>query len=80
MSKKGTKFQLEIFKTETRGWVVRSLNFIPLGSFVCEYIGELLKEKEAEERAGNDEYLFDIGNNYNDSSLWDVISQAVAVQ
>ncbi|KAL5551338.1 hypothetical protein UlMin_001514 [Ulmus minor] len=74
VSQKGTKFQLEIFKIETRGWGVRSLNFIILGSFVCEYIGELLKEKETEERTGNDEYLFDIGNNYNDSSLWDGLS------
>ncbi|KAL5551350.1 hypothetical protein UlMin_001526 [Ulmus minor] len=77
VSQKGTKFQLEIFKTKSRGWGVRSLNFIPSGSFVCEYIGELLKEKEAEERAGNDEYLFDIGNNYNDSSLWDGLSTLI---
>ncbi|KAL5551337.1 hypothetical protein UlMin_001513 [Ulmus minor] len=60
-----------------RGWGVRSLNFIPSGSFVCEYIGELLKEKEAKERAGNDKYLFDIGNNYNDSSLWDGLSTLI---
>jgi euchromatic histone-lysine N-methyltransferase len=53
---------------------VRSLNSIPSGSFVCEYIGELLEDKEAERRTGHDEYLFDIGNNYNDSSLWDGLS------
>uniref|UniRef100_A0A7N2LY35 Uncharacterized protein n=1 Tax=Quercus lobata TaxID=97700 RepID=A0A7N2LY35_QUELO len=69
----GIKFQLEIFKTKSRGWGVRSLNSIPSGSFVCEYIGELLEE-EADQRTGNDEYLFDIGNNYNDSSLWDGLS------
>ncbi|XVF13478.1 hypothetical protein REPUB_Repub08aG0211200 [Reevesia pubescens] len=70
----GIKFQLEIFKTESRGWAVRSLNSIPSGSFICEYAGELLEDKEAEERKGNDEYLFDIGNNYSDSSLWDGLS------
>ncbi|XP_065629973.1 histone-lysine N-methyltransferase, H3 lysine-9 specific SUVH6-like [Quercus suber] len=70
----GIKFQLEIFKTKSRGWGVRSLNSIPSGSFICEYIGELLEEKEADQRTGNDEYLFDIGNNYNDSSLWDGLS------
>ncbi|PON64625.1 histone H3-K9 methyltransferase [Parasponia andersonii] len=74
VSQHGIKFQLEIFKTNLRGWGVRSLNFIPSGSFICEYIGELLKEKEAEERTGNDEYLFDIGNNYNDNSLWNGLS------
>ncbi|XP_048131937.1 histone-lysine N-methyltransferase, H3 lysine-9 specific SUVH6-like [Rhodamnia argentea] len=70
----GLKFQLEVFKTELRGWGVRSLNSIPSGNFICEYIGELLEDKEAEERTGNDEYLFDIGNNYDDSNLWDGLS------
>ncbi|XP_004300536.1 PREDICTED: histone-lysine N-methyltransferase, H3 lysine-9 specific SUVH6 [Fragaria vesca subsp. vesca] len=73
VSQHGIKFQLEIFKTKSRGWGVRSLNSIPSGKFICEYIGELLEEKEAEARAGNDEYLFDIGNNYNDN-LWDGLS------
>jgi euchromatic histone-lysine N-methyltransferase len=50
---------------------VRSLNSIPSGSFICEYAGEVLEEKEAEQRTGNDEYLFDIGNQFNDNSLWD---------
>ncbi|XP_056160469.1 histone-lysine N-methyltransferase, H3 lysine-9 specific SUVH6-like isoform X2 [Syzygium oleosum] len=74
VTQRGLKFQLEIFKTELRGWGVRSLNSIPSGSFICEYIGELLEDKEAEERTGNDEYLFDIGTNYNDSNLWDGLS------
>lgn len=73
VTQRGLKFQLEIFKTESRGWGVRSLNSIPSGSFICEYIGELLSDEEAEERT-NDEYLFDIGTNYNDSNLWDELS------
>ncbi|XP_057449753.1 histone-lysine N-methyltransferase, H3 lysine-9 specific SUVH6-like [Lotus japonicus] len=74
VSQLGIKFQLEIFKTPTRGWGVRSLNSIPSGSFICEYIGEVLEDKEAEQRTGNDEYLFDIGNNYNNNTLWDGLS------
>ncbi|XP_015963646.1 histone-lysine N-methyltransferase, H3 lysine-9 specific SUVH6 isoform X1 [Arachis duranensis] len=74
VSQHGIKFQLEIFKTSTRGWGVRSLNSIPSGSFICEYIGELLEDKEAEQRTGNDEYLFDIGNNYTNNTLWDGLS------
>lgn len=74
VSQKGIIFQLEIFKTESRGWGVRSLNSISSGSFICEYVGELLEEKEAEKRTGNDEYLFDIGNNSNEKSLWDCLS------
>ncbi|CAK9184976.1 unnamed protein product [Ilex paraguariensis] len=68
VSQHGINIQLEIFKTESRGWGVRSLAFIPSGSFICEYAGELLEDKEAEQRIGNDEYLFDIGQNYNDGS------------
>ncbi|KAE9606873.1 hypothetical protein Lal_00026514 [Lupinus albus] len=74
VSQLGIKFQLEIFKTSTRGWGVRSLNSIPSGSFICEYIGELLEDKEAEQRTSNDEYLFDIGNNFTNSTLWDGLS------
>ncbi|KAI3468262.1 hypothetical protein Pfo_024925 [Paulownia fortunei] len=69
VSQRGIKFQLEIFKTESRGWGVRPLTSIPSGSFICEYAGELLEDKEAEQRIGNDEYLFDIGQNYSDSSV-----------
>ncbi|KAG9151150.1 hypothetical protein Leryth_002723 [Lithospermum erythrorhizon] len=65
VTQRGSNIQLEIFKTERRGWGVRSLSFIPSGTFICEYAGELLEDKEAEQRT-NDEYLFDIGRNgYN---------------
>ncbi|GAA0154619.1 histone modifying enzyme [Lithospermum erythrorhizon] len=67
VAQRGPSIQLEIFKTESRGWGVRSLSFIPSGTFICEYTGELLEDKEAEQRT-NDEYLFDIGRNANDSS------------
>ncbi|PKA57297.1 Histone-lysine N-methyltransferase, H3 lysine-9 specific SUVH6 [Apostasia shenzhenica] len=69
VSQHGIRIPLEIFKTEGRGWGVRSLKSIPSGSFICEYIGELLQDGEAEQRT-NDEYLFDIGHNYDDQSLW----------
>lgn len=66
-TQRGIKFQLEIFKTESRGWGVRALTSITSGSFICEYTGELLEDKEAEERIGNDEYLFDIGQSWINS-------------
>ncbi|OIV94088.1 hypothetical protein TanjilG_05468 [Lupinus angustifolius] len=71
VSQRGIKLQLEIFKTEKRGWGVRSINFIPSGTFICEYTGELLEEKDVEQRTGTDEYLFDIGNNYNNHTSSD---------
>ncbi|KAK3129913.1 hypothetical protein QOZ80_6BG0486500 [Eleusine coracana subsp. coracana] len=70
VSQHGVKIPLEIFKTGNTGWGVRSLSSIPSGSFICEYAGELLEDKEAEKRE-NDEYLFDIGNNYQDEELWE---------
>lgn len=60
VSQGGLQFQLEIFKTKSMGWGVRSRNYIMPGSFICEYIGELLDENEADKRIGKDEYLFDI--------------------
>lgn len=70
VSQRGIRMQLEIFKTNGRGWGVRSLKSIPSGTFICEYIGEMLQDGEAEQRT-NDEYLFDIGHNYDDRSLWE---------
>ncbi|KAJ3684864.1 hypothetical protein LUZ61_014028 [Rhynchospora tenuis] len=76
VSQSGIRIPLEIFKTETRGWGVRSLSSIPSGSFVCEYVGELLQDEEAE-RKDNDEYLFDIGHNYDDAALWEGLQSFV---
>ncbi|GFQ01050.1 histone-lysine n-methyltransferase h3 lysine-9 specific suvh5 [Phtheirospermum japonicum] len=56
----GPRYRLEIFKTEKRGWGVRSRDHIPSGGLICEYLGEFLREKEADLRIGGDEYLFDI--------------------
>ena len=42
------------------GWGVRPLSAIPKGSFVCEYVGELISDSEAETR--EDSYLFDLDN------------------
>ncbi|KAK4734252.1 hypothetical protein R3W88_008513 [Solanum pinnatisectum] len=43
-------------------YISRPQDHVSSGSFICEYIGELLDEKEAESRIDNDEYLFDVGN------------------
>ncbi|XP_019068497.2 histone-lysine N-methyltransferase, H3 lysine-9 specific SUVH6-like [Solanum lycopersicum] len=62
VSQHGPRYHLEVFKTESRGWGLRSRDRVSSGSFICEYVGELLDEKEAESRIDNDEYLFDVGN------------------
>ncbi|KAM1018514.1 hypothetical protein ACFX2C_040136 [Malus domestica] len=35
-------FKLEVFKTRSKAWGVRSLAWIPRDSFVCEYVGEVV--------------------------------------
>ncbi|BBN04580.1 protein MpSUVHa [Marchantia polymorpha subsp. ruderalis] len=60
VSQKGIRYDLEVFKTEGKGWGVRSSNFIPQGSFICEYIGEVVHTSEAEQRVTSDDYLFDL--------------------
>lgn len=45
---KGIRVPLQVFKTEWKGWGLRSPKFIPAGTFVAEYVGELLTDSEAE--------------------------------
>ncbi|XP_006647777.1 histone-lysine N-methyltransferase SUVR5 [Oryza brachyantha] len=64
---RGLLVKLEIFRTENRGWAVRAAEPIPQGTFVCEYIGEVLKVKDdgairnvEREAKGGSSYLFEI--------------------
>ncbi|CAO2201661.1 unnamed protein product [Urochloa humidicola] len=68
VSQHGMKIPLEIFRTTKTGWGVRSLRSISSGSFICEYVGELLYGKEADKRRNSD-YLFDIGLSCGDENL-----------
>ena len=48
---KGRKVKLCIYKTDNgMGWGVKTLENIRKGTFVVEYVGEVIREKEAEER------------------------------
>ncbi len=44
---KGLRLPLEVFKTEAKGWGVRCREKIPRGTFICEYVGEVLTNSEA---------------------------------
>ena len=52
----GPRFRLEVYRCYevegkfSKGWGVRSPDFIPRGSFLCEYIGEYISDDEAESR------------------------------
>ncbi|XP_047134879.1 histone-lysine N-methyltransferase EHMT2 isoform X1 [Hydra vulgaris] len=56
---KGIPFPLQVIKTTNKGWGLRTLNPIPLGSFILSYVGELITDEEAERRNA-DTYLFNL--------------------
>ena len=47
---RGISQRIQVFKTKYKGWAVRALERIPVGSFVCEYVGEVITTDEAERR------------------------------
>uniref|UniRef100_A0A8D2Q744 [histone H3]-lysine(9) N-methyltransferase n=1 Tax=Varanus komodoensis TaxID=61221 RepID=A0A8D2Q744_VARKO len=57
----GLRARLQLFRTRKMGWGVRTMQDVPLGTFVCEYVGELISDSEANVRE-EDCYLFDLGN------------------
>ncbi|KAM6902921.1 histone-lysine N-methyltransferase EHMT1 [Xenentodon cancila] len=61
----GLRTRLQLFRTSKKGWGVRALQDIPQGTFVCEYVGEIISEAEAEMRQ-NDAYLFSLDDKPED--------------
>lgn len=62
---RGRWFPLCIFRTENRGWGVKSVVHIPRGTFLTTYVGEVISDDEAEERGRDNSsqgltYLFDL--------------------
>ncbi|KAF8118096.1 hypothetical protein N665_0006s0096 [Sinapis alba] len=58
-SQKRLRFHLEVFRSPKKGWAVRSWDFIPAGSPVCEYIGVLRRTDDVDTLTDND-YIFEI--------------------
>ncbi|OWF39297.1 histone-lysine N-methyltransferase SETMAR-like [Mizuhopecten yessoensis] len=46
----GISFKMEVFRSETKGLGLRTIESIDPGSFVCEYAGEILSFEEAKQR------------------------------
>lgn len=64
VSQRGVQYKLEVFKTESRGWGVRSQSFISAGRFICEYAGEVLRDnKDDVWSIGTIFHCFQDGNN-----------------
>uniref|UniRef100_A0A0K2T695 Histone-lysine N-methyltransferase eggless n=1 Tax=Lepeophtheirus salmonis TaxID=72036 RepID=A0A0K2T695_LEPSM len=54
--------KLQVFKTERRGWGIRTLHDIPQGGFVCVYVGNLYDNEEANKLGQDfgDEYFAEL--------------------
>lgn len=75
---KGRKHKLAIFRTDNGcGWGVKAMENIKSGSFVVEYVGEVITSEEAEERgrkydAEGRTYLFDLDFNLGEENIYTV--------
>lgn len=47
----GLFVQLQLFKGKQKGWGLRALHDLPRGTFICQYVGELLTSDQGHERA-----------------------------
>ncbi|KAI5063642.1 hypothetical protein GOP47_0022189, partial [Adiantum capillus-veneris] len=65
-------FRLEVFKTNDRGWGLRSWDTIPAGSFICEYTGKLVDNAES---LHNKDFILDINSLPSISPPWGHISE-----
>jgi hypothetical protein len=59
---RGVHLPLQVFYTETKGWGVRCEVDIPIGTFICCYVGRVITNTEAEDRRNADSYLFDLNH------------------
>ncbi|KAG5460068.1 MAG: hypothetical protein BJ554DRAFT_7929, partial [Olpidium bornovanus] len=62
---RGRKVSLEIYKTRRKGWGVRAMEYIPRGTYIDKYAGEVITSEEAEARGRRYDatgltYLFDL--------------------
>ncbi|XP_033338541.2 histone-lysine N-methyltransferase SUV39H2 isoform X1 [Megalopta genalis] len=80
---RGTAMKLCIFRTANgRGWGVKSLQLIKKGSFVTQYVGEVISSEEAEKRgeeydAAGRTYLFDLDYNETEGQCPYTVDAAV---
>ncbi|KAM9821508.1 histone-lysine N-methyltransferase EHMT1a isoform X5 [Syngnathus typhle] len=61
----GLRVRLQLFKTEKMGWGVRLMQDVPRGTFICEYVGEIITDTEADTRE-NDSFLFTLNDKVDD--------------
>lgn len=72
LTQRKKEIPLCIFKTKDRGWGVKAVTKIAKGSFIAEYVGELIGQDEANARLQT-AYLFDLNvDNRTDNSYYTI--------
>ncbi|KAK9451413.1 uncharacterized protein V1518DRAFT_9628 [Limtongia smithiae] len=61
---RGRRVELQIFKTKSKGWGVRSPQRLRAGTFISTYVGELITNKEADIRSHCYEHVMAISSSY----------------
>ena len=70
MVSRGRQYSITLFKTLRKGWGIRTNEFIPKGSFIEKYAGELVTVEEAarrNQRGGHNFYHFDLKHDDHDA-------------
>lgn len=65
----GPTQRFQLFRTKGKGWGLRTLRHISKGTYVCEYVGEIISDSEADHRE-DDSYLFDLDNRVSYTSFY----------
>ncbi|KAF3779807.1 Histone-lysine N-methyltransferase H3 lysine-9 specific [Nymphaea thermarum] len=71
VSQNGVKLHFDVFKTKDKGWGLRSLDPIRSGTFICEYIGDVIPRNKLDDDSYDDEYIFDAGHTRENLLEWD---------
>ncbi|KAJ1926357.1 hypothetical protein FBU59_007322, partial [Linderina macrospora] len=73
---RGSMIQFEIFRALYKGWGIRTKQKVRQGTYIAEYVGEIIDYDEAEKRGIEDRkkgntYLFDLDSDCNDDESAD---------
>lgn len=71
VSQQRTEIPLCLFKTKNRGWGLKAMALITRGTFIMEYVGELIGQREANARPET-AYLFDLNVDRNDDHFYTI--------
>ncbi|KAI3964942.1 hypothetical protein MKW92_031282 [Papaver armeniacum] len=74
VSQNGLKIKLEVFKTQGKGWGLRSWDPIRAGTFVCEYAGQVVELSRVDVDE-DDEYIFSAARSFDKNFKWNYLPE-----